>query len=229
MGNTARGPEGDHENSVKVATYFPTAVYTAYRPDFLDAVKKVSRKHLKLAKDRAPKLDELYPVRMTQNFFAEPSIKGFSDFVGATSWNILHDQGYLMQDMVVQFTEMWTQEHHQGSQMDQHTHRFGSQIVGFYFLDVPPSPPRALFYDPRPGVVQGSLPEANAGKLTFASTMVNYEPKPGLFIFTNSWLAHSFTKNASKKPFTFVHFNLAAVPAQLMPTSAAPSTGVEVI
>ncbi len=117
-----------------------------------------------------------------------------------------------MQNMTVQFTEMWTQKHYKHSLMEQHTHRFGSQLVGFYFLEVPTPSPRALFYDPRQGAVQGSLPEADPARLSFASSVINYEPKPGLLMFTNSWLAHSFTKNTSKKPFSFVHFNLVAMP-----------------
>lgn len=231
MVTTSNDPQQDQENAVQAAVYFSTPIYTAYRPEFLDSVKKVSRKHLKLSKDRNPKINDLYPVRMTNNYFDDPSIADFVNFVGQTSWGILKDQGYNMNNMMVQFTEMWTQEHHQGSQMDQHTHRFGSQIVGFYFLDVPPIPPRAVFYDPRPGALQGSLPEADPNNLTMASSMINYEPKPGLLLFTNSWLAHSFTKNASKKPFRFVHFNIAAMPAQVAqaPAPVPQGSGVEVV
>ena len=32
-------------------------------------------------------------------------------------------------------------------------------------------------------------------------------------MFTNSWLPHSFTKNESKKPLSFIHFNIAVQPA----------------
>jgi hypothetical protein len=32
-------------------------------------------------------------------------------------------------------------------------------------------------------------------------------------MFTNSWLPHSFTKNPSKKPFKFIHFNVGVMPA----------------
>jgi hypothetical protein len=52
--------------------------------------------------------------------------------------------------------------------------------------------------------------------------MINFEPKPGLMIFTNAWLAHAFTRHAADKPIKFVHFNLAvqmAAPANPMPAA----------
>ena len=176
--------------------------------------------HLKITKAFAPKselrlvINENFPVIMSENFFADPDAQKFTDFVGTVSWQILKDQGYAMDNMVVQFTDMWTQQHYKHSLMEQHSHRFGSQIVGFYFLEVPEETPRALFYDPRVSRLHGSLPESKPEQLTLASSIINYEPKPGLFIFTNSWLAHSFTKNISEKPFSFVHFNLTVAPVQ---------------
>jgi hypothetical protein len=38
--------------------------------------------------------------------------------------------------------------------------------------------------------------------------MINFKPQPGMMMFAPAWLAHSFGRNASKKPFRFVHFNL---------------------
>ena len=44
--------------------------------------------------------------------------------------------------------------------------------------------------------------------------MINFVPKEGQLMFTNSWLPHSFTKNQSKKPIRFIHFNIAVAQAQ---------------
>lgn len=213
------------EDKLTLEAHFATPIYTLYKPKYLNDVKKVSKKRLKAVK-KEQGLNKNFPVLMSGNFFDEPLVQPFVSYVAQTSWNILHEQGYAVQNMVTQFTEMWTQEHHTHSLMEQHTHRFGSQIVGFYFLDVPPDAPRALFYDPRQGAVQGSLPEENPNQLSFASSVINYVPKPGLFIFTNSWLAHSFTKNTSEKPFRFVHFNLTVAP-KLQPVKEEPE--VEII
>jgi hypothetical protein len=41
--------------------------------------------------------------------------------------------------------------------------------------------------------------------------MINFTPKPGMLIFANSWLAHSFTRHAADLPIKFVHFNLSTI------------------
>jgi len=186
--------------------HFACPIYTIERPDFLDAVSTVSEEALT---QNMTKVDEIYPVVMSNNYYADPRVANFSEFIGFTAWNILNDQGYAMQDKIVSFTEMWTQEHYKHSAMEQHTHGYGAQIVGFYFLDVPDNASRVVFHDPRIAKTMIDLPQQDHNMATVASQMINFQPKPGMFIFTNAWLAHSFTRHASDKPIKFVHFNLA--------------------
>jgi hypothetical protein len=193
---------------LQVSHYFSCPIYVIERPDFLDVVNTVSEEALETAK-KERSLNELYPVHMTESYFADPRMVGFSEFVGATAWNILNEQGYAMQDKITTFMEMWTQEHHKHSAMDQHVHGYGAQIVGFYFLEVPENSSHVVFHDPRAGKVQIDLPEQDMSMATPASRMINFTPKPGMMIFANSWLAHSFTRHASDLPIKFVHFNLA--------------------
>ena len=197
---------------LQVAYHFPCSVYIIERPDFLEVVNVVSEEALEVQR-KEKKLDEIYPVYMSGNYFADPRLTSFSEFIGATAWNILNDQGYAMQDKAVQFTEMWTQEHHKHSAMDAHVHGFGSQIVGFYFLETPEGGSNIVFHDPRAAKVQIDLPEQDISIATPASKMINFTPKPGMMIFANSWLAHSFTRHAAELPIKFVHFNLIVIPA----------------
>jgi len=192
---------------LQVAHHFPCPIYLIERPDFLELVQSVSEEALEVQR-KERKLDDIYPVYMSGNYYADPRMAKFSEFVGATAWNILNEQGYAMQDKVVSFTEMWTQEHHRHSAMDAHVHGFGSQIVGFYFLETPENCSRVVFHDPRAAKVQIDLPEQDMGMATPASKMINFAPKPGMMIFANSWLMHSFTRHASEQPIKFVHFNL---------------------
>jgi len=205
VGATLETPTQDQLNSW---FYFPTAVYTIQKPEFLEPVKEVAVRHLKNAK-KERKLDEIYPVYMTGNLLDEPSMQGFSTYVSSTAWNILQGQGYDMTNFKTIFTELWCQEHYKHSAMEQHTHGFGVQIVGFYFIDVPDNSSRVVFHDPKAAKVQIGLPETNMNMVTAASNMINFEPKSGMLMFTNSWLAHSFTRHASTKPIRFIHFNLA--------------------
>jgi uncharacterized protein (TIGR02466 family) len=207
------------QTQLQVAYHFPCPIYIIERPDFLDAVKEVSEEALDVAK-KAQILNEIYPVHMTANYFADPRIAGFTEFVGATAWNILNEQGYAMQDKGMSFTEMWTQEHHKHSAMDAHVHGFGSQIVGFYFLETPENCSNVVFHDPRAAKVQIDLPQQDMNMATPASKMINFTPKPGMMIFANSWLSHSFTRHAAELPIRFVHFNLTVIPRT--PTCALP-------
>jgi uncharacterized protein (TIGR02466 family) len=198
------------QTQLQIAHHFPCPIYLIDRPDFLETVASVSEESLEIQR-KERKLDEMYPVCMSGNYYADPRMAKFSEFVGATAWNILNEQGYAMGDKAVSFTEMWTQEHHKHSAMAQHVHGFGSQIVGFYFLETPENCSRVVFHDPRAAKVQIDLPEQDIGMASPASKMINFTPKPGLMIFANSWLAHSFTRHAADLPIKFVHFNLTVV------------------
>ena len=193
-----------------------------WRPDFYETVNAVSEESLKVRRKEVD-LNEIYPVYMTDSFFGDPRMADFIEFVGATAWNILNEQGYEMQDKAVQFTEMWTQEHFKHSAMEAHVHGNGSQIVGFYFLETPENCSNLVFHDPRAAKVQIDLPEQDTSMATPASKMINFTPKPGMMIFANSWLAHSFTRHAAELPIKFVHFNLTVIQA---PQSAFPAAEV---
>jgi len=208
---------------LSVAHHFPTPIYLVERPDFLETVSAVSDEYLAVTR-KAQTLNELYPVVMSGSYFGDERMKAFSEFVGMTAWNILADQGYTMQDKAVSFMEMWSQEHHKHSAMDQHVHGYGSQIVGFYFLETPDDCSRLVIHDPRAGKVQIDLPEQDMNVVSPASKMINFTPKPGLMVFMNAWLAHSFTRHAAETPIKFVHFNLSVIAA---PQAAMPE--VEVI
>lgn len=184
---------------------FPSTVCVVQKPEFLEAVRAVSDEYLAAQPDD---LDDIYPVKMSGNFSDDPRLRDFCEYVGMASWQILRNQGSDMNGASTFFTEMWTQEHHRHSLMEQHVHGNGAQLVGFYFLDTPENCSKALFYDPRPGKVQANLPEADMAQITPASNAVGFEAQPGTLIFANSWLPHGFTRHAADEPIRFVHFNV---------------------
>lgn len=220
-----QGKQVELNTQLQVSFHFPCAMYLIERTDFLEPVSEVSEEFLSTQR-KDDSLDEIFPVYMTGNYYDDPRLREFSQFVGATAWNILNEQGYAMQDMGMVYSEMWTQEHYKHSSMDQHMHGYGSQITGFYFLETPENCSRVVFHDPRIAKVPIDLPEQDINLPTYASKNINFEPKPGLFIFTNSWLAHSFTRHANTLPIKFVHFNLGV---QYNPASAVTTGVAEVI
>ena len=192
--------------------YFASAVYSVQKPEFLKDVNKISREYVNRIK-KTNKLDEIYPVYMTENMFTDPRLSEFVNFIGFLSGDILARQGYNMSNYNIIFYEMWTQEHYKFSGQEEHVHP-GCQISGFYFLDVPKKSPRVIIHDPRAAKVFSNLPETDMNQATYGSTMINFTPEQGTLMLTNSWLPHSFTKNPSDKPFRFIHFNLGVVPKQ---------------
>ena len=190
--------------------YFPSIVYSIVKPEFLAAARTVCTDYVNQAKKKQ-KLNDLYPVYQTDNMFADPRIADLSQFISQISWDILRNQGYQMDGLTMQYMEMWCQEHHKSSGQEQHVHMYGSQMVGFYFVDCPDNSSKVVFHDPKSAKVQINLPEAQVENATVASTMINFTPEPGMLLFTNSWLPHSIARHGNTKPLRFIHFNLAAV------------------
>ena len=194
-------------NEPQIFTYFPTLIYTINKPEFLEVARIVCDEHIEKAKADHD-LNEIYPVYMTGSFYDDPRMAQLSDFIGQTAWGILAGQGAAMNGLSTYFSEMWCQQHYKHSSMEQHVHGFGSQIVGFYFTQTPEDCSRVVFHDPRAGKVTSCLPEADVNLATPSSMMINFKPEPGMLIFTNSWLPHSFTRHAAEDPIQFIHFNL---------------------
>jgi uncharacterized protein (TIGR02466 family) len=199
-------PSTNSIDAIEQSHYFTTGIYTIKKPEFLDTARKVSKEYIAKMK-QVITMDKIYPVVMSGNFFDDERIKPLADFISSTSHTILASQGYAMNLYKMNFFEMWCQEHYQYSGQEQHMHPH-SQISGFYFLDVPKDFQRVVFHDPRPAKVYSNLTEHNMSDATYASTAINYVPEPGMLMITNSWLPHEFTKNPSKTPMRFIHFNL---------------------
>lgn len=187
--------------------YFSSAVYTIKKPEFLDKVNSISKEYIDIRK-KSQVLNEIYSVYMSDNMFQDNRLSEFTDFIISTSHDILNSQGYKMDSFDMRFHDMWAQEHYKYSGQEEHIHGFGSQISGFYFLEVPSDPPRVLIHDPRPSKIYANMPESDMNKASYASQLINFLPESGMMFFTNSWLPHSFTKNTSDSPFRFIHFDL---------------------
>ncbi|NDB59844.1 hypothetical protein EB001_15560 [bacterium] len=141
-----------------------------------------------------------------ENFANDSRLIEFTSYINQVAYDILSDQGYDMSNKRTYVNSMWLQDHHKHSQMEQHVHGQGAQIIGFYFLDCPENCSNVLVHDPRPGKVQINLPIKNEKNYTEANETIMFESKTGRLFFSNAWLPHSFTRNNSNKPIKFVHF-----------------------
>jgi hypothetical protein len=199
------------QNQLLSYHYFPSAVYMIEKPEFLADAKSVTEKYLKEIKKTNPQPHPIYPIYQTGNLFQEPKMQDLAKFILESGWNLLSEQGHAMNGLTTYFMEMWCQEYHKTGNQEEHVHGFGSQLIGFYFIDCPKDSSRIVIHDPRPSRKQINLGETNVNNATFASTMINFQPKPGQLFFTNSWLPHGFTRHAAKQPMRFIHFNIGVM------------------
>lgn len=186
--------------------YFASPVYQIKKPEFLDVARKESKKALK----GAGAVDPVYPMAHA-NLFDSEELQAFFEYALNTAWNILSEQGYQMEGLSTHLTEAWVQEHHKCSSMEYHSHT-DCDLVAFYVLECPKDAPKLVIHDPRSMRIASSIPEADLSKITVATRMVNFTLEAGTLMFTPSWLAHSFTRNPSLKPFTFIHLNIRTRP-----------------
>ena len=197
-------------NELQTWSYFASNVYITDRVDFLKNLDTVATENI-LAAKKQQAINELYPVYLSSNFVDDPRLQEFRTYIEVTAWNILDSQGYEMSMYNALAHEIWCQEHYKFSNQELHVHGFGSQISGFYFLSCPENCGRPIIHDPRPTKHYADLPEKATDAVTAATKIINFEPKPGMLMFSNSWLPHSFSKNGNKKPFRFIHFNIGVV------------------
>ena len=180
---------------------FSTPIYSAFDLDSLELVKLV-------AED--PEYHQQADTQMSGTFFHDERIFDFAKYILQSSWNILKRQGYLMENYQTVYESMWLQTYKKHSYMEHHTHGNGTQIVGFYFLEVPENSIQLLLHDPRAGKIQMDLDEADTTQVTHGSKFVVLNPKAGQLILTPAWLAHSITANQSDDLAKFVHINIQA-------------------
>lgn len=187
-------------------SYFPSNLYLLDKPEYLKLATSISNEYLS---KNSQKINAMYPAIMSENMFRDPRLEEFCAYIGKTARNILTDQGYDMDSYLVYFRELWAQEHMKYSNQEEHVHGNSCQISGIYVLNKFEGSPKLLIHDPRPAKKYADLLENNVNALTVASQAVNFSPEPGTFVFFNSWLPHSFTRNESTQSFKFIHFNLA--------------------
>jgi hypothetical protein len=186
--------------------YFASPVYNIKKPEFLAVAQKASKKALKTHGAVNP----IYPMAHG-SLYDSVELEPFFGYVLNTAWNLLSEQGYQMEGFSTHLTEAWVQEHHKLSSMEYHSHS-DCDLVAFYVLECPKDAPKLVIHDPRSMRIASNLHEADLSKITTATRMVNFTLEPGTLMFTPSWLAHSFTRNPSVKPFTFIHLNINTRP-----------------
>ena len=204
--------------------YFQCPIWFADEPAFVDDLNRASDKYIEVAKKNLKKdIDkrnkkfgdkgDMGQVFHSTTLMGDPNFNHLTNYIGATANNLLLEMGFDLTNFQVFTTEMWVQEFAKngGGHHTLHTH-WNGHISGFYFLKASEKTSRPIFEDPRAGNVMNLLPEKDRSKITYASSQINYEAKPGRMIFFPSYMPHMYAVDMGYEPFRFIHFNCQAVP-----------------
>ena len=204
--------------------YFKCPIWFGDAPEFVDEINQASNKYIDIAKKNLqPDIDkrnkknktkgDLGSVYHSTTLIGDPKFKKLTDYIGATSHNLLLEMGFDMRGHQLFTTEMWVQEFAKdgGGHHTLHTH-WNGHISGFYFLKASDKTSLPVFEDPRPGNIMNLLPELDKTKITYASSAVHYKVKPGRMIFFPSYMPHQYIVDLGIEPFRFIHWNCQAIP-----------------
>ena len=208
--------------------YFKCPVWYADEPDFVEDLNKASDKYIEvenkiLKKDIAKRNKKFGNKGDMGNVFhstalvGDPNFNQLTQYIGATAHNLLVEMGFDMTYHQLFTTEMWVQEFAKngGGHHTLHTH-WNGHISGFYFLKASKKTSRPVFEDPRSGNMMNLLPQKDPSKITYASSQINYEVKPGRIIFFPSYMPHQYIVDMGYEPFRFIHWNCQAIPKAVL-------------
>jgi len=195
--------------------FFSSPIYTEEDISWLGSLNDFSNKYINEAIEYNKKifinkdfgLVHCSVPLTNDNFFLK-----FMQFIVKRSYSILDEQGYDLKDYLLVIRNLQVQEFSKegGGNHNTHVHS-NSHISGFYFLKCSNKTSYPFFYDPRPGKLMNQLPEKNQKEITEASEKIPFLPKPGTFVFFNSYIGHEFVVDHGIEPFRFIHFNVQAV------------------
>jgi uncharacterized protein (TIGR02466 family) len=205
--------------------YFGSPVYWMDKPEWVKPLIKATDPYIKIAKKNnenfikernkawgGDKKDHGLAHHST-SLIDMPGFNILQDWVTATTWNLLDEQGFDLKNYKIFMEELWVQEFAKagGGHHTLHTH-YNGHISGFYFLKCSDKTSLPIFDDPRPGALMNGLPQKDKSKITLASNQVYYTARPGTIILFNSYLPHQFRVDDGYEPFRFIHFNCRAIP-----------------
>ena len=208
--------------------YFSTPVYSIMKPEWLDKTIKATDKYIaesykRKAEDKKTRKkflgnkdylkvkDHGWSYHSTP-LTGDPELKELESYVGATSFNLMTEWGYDMDNYSLFYTEFWVQEFAKngGGHHDTHVH-WDNHISGFYFLKCSDKTSVPVFQDPRAGAMMTKLPMKDNTKISHMSDNLHYRPKPGQLIIFPAYVPHQFTVDDGIDDFRFIHFNLQAI------------------
>jgi len=203
------------------ADYFKTPLWCEYKPEFVKALDKASNKYIKEAKKRDKEYIKKFGDFGT-SYHSTPLTRDndfidLRNYIGQKSFEFLDYQGFDMRHYTTIFSEMWVQEFAKngGGVHSAHIH-WNQHVSGFYFLRCSERTSYPVFHEPRTGARATKLKMKPDGNIHYGSELIHFKPQPGSLVMFPGYLEHEFVVDHGKDPFRFIHFNIQAVPKEIV-------------
>ena len=207
---------------MEVAEYFKTPIWIENKPEFVKSLNKASNQYIKDAKQKEKEFIKKHgdfgrsyhstPLTMDNDFL------DFRNYVGQKSWDFLDWCGFDMQQYTTVFSELWVQEFAKngGGHHSAHIH-WNQHVSGFYFLKCSDKTSYPIFHEPRTGARATKLKiKPQIKEIVNGTELVHYKPQPGTLLIFPGYLEHEFAVDFGIEPFRFIHWNIQALPKEMV-------------
>ena len=208
---------------MNINNYFNTTIWSEQKPEFIKSLVKASNKYIKAAKNspevraHIKKFGDFGRSYHSTSLTTDNNFRDFSNYIGTKSWEYLDHQGFDMQQYTTMISEMWVQEFaKKGGYHSAHVH-WNQHVSGFYFLKCSEKTSYPIFHEPRAGARATKLKmKTNLKEILNGNDLVHFKPQPGTLLIFPGYLEHEFSLDFGLEPFRFIHWNIQAVPKEMV-------------
>ena len=203
--------------------FFKTPIWVENKKEFLTSSDKASNKYVKVSKnlprtkEHIKKYGDFGISHHSTPLTFDNDFLDLRNYIGNKSSEFLDFQGFDVSSYTLILNEFWVQEFSKkgGGHHSAHVH-WNQHVSGFYFLKCSSETSYPVFYEPRTGARATKLKLKTGSNADYADEKMHYRPTPGDLVIFPGYLEHEFTVDPGIDPFRFIHFNIQAVPKEIV-------------
>ena len=181
--------------------HFPSLVYRVEKPDWVKQTLEATQKYYSNAQNNSP-------IAQTEQMANDPALKFLGEYLSASAYEILRQQGYDMQKYEIYVAGLWGQGITNQGGTNVHVHK-NSQMCGWFFLETTEGGAYPIYQDTRMNKQMVELDYVQGQELTNASSQVHFnDVVPGTILLSNSWVPHQLVQNRVEAQAKALHFTI---------------------
>jgi hypothetical protein len=202
--------------------FFKTPIWIENKLEYLKSLNKATDKYIKeskkINKDYINKYGDFGISHHSTPLSHDNNFLDFRNYFSKKSWDFLDVQGFDMSKYALILNEMWVQEFSKegGGHHSAHIHS-NQHVSGFYFLKCSDKTSHPIFHEPRTGARSTKLKiKENITGIADGDELIHYRPIPGDLLIFPGYLEHEFSVDHGIEPFRFIHWNIQAMPKEVI-------------